>query len=145
MNNSRITPAYAGRILNLYVMVTHSEDHPRIRGKNCCCSGQKYWNWGSPPHTREEYALGSSLSQNLGITPAYAGRIQTIVMPIQSPEDHPRIRGKNLVLLMFVKMKVGSPPHTREELVVSRPGHSDYWITPAYAGRIRVSLSGFHL
>ena len=91
---------------------------------------------GSPPHTREEYVLKEVYGQDNGITPAYAGRIVVINCDKRNIGDHPRIRGKNLILINFTGNFLGSPPHTREEYTSKRFCAMCNRITPAYAGRM---------
>ena len=73
---SRITPAYAGRIIYTYLKIQTMKDHPRIRGKNYAHLPLSHSHTGSPPHTREEldFDLGNVVKYR--ITPAYAGRIK---------------------------------------------------------------------
>ena len=70
------------------------------------------------------------------ITPAYAGRILTNYKRLSQGKDHPRIRGKNLTYRTSSGYTLGSPPHTREELILNIKISSNNRITPAYAGRI---------
>ena len=69
----RITPAYAGTTLGLYLQMRLTGDHPCICGDyNNSLFSSKY-NLGSPLHMRglPQSHLGHPLLQ--GITPAYAG------------------------------------------------------------------------
>ena len=91
---------------------------------------------GSPPHTREESLVSFSASASSWITPAYAGRILLAYKLQYKQRDHPRIRGKNRTKTKRQKITAGSPPHTREELLVGSDEARDLRITPAYAGRI---------
>ena len=91
-----ITPAYAGRIINLIVCCDALRDHPRIRGKNLFCNCFNSASIGSPPHTREELYGHGWINLTKRITPAYAGRILFCAIDSTSFWDHPRIRGKNL-------------------------------------------------
>jgi len=91
---------------------------------------------GSPPHTRGESAYKIIIFTDLGITPAYAGRIPERKWYYDYYANHPRIRGENSKLSGSASIISGSPPHTRGESkkvveYIERPG-----ITPAYAGRI---------
>ena len=60
-------------------------------------------------------------------------------------QDHPRIRGKNLLNYNKLTGVGGSPPHTREELH-NEVFNTDYYrITPAYAGRISYIVAVYQL
>ena len=132
----RITPAYAGRILNSFSVCCGGWDHPRIRGKNISIACRLNATPGSPPHTREECRRNPVNAAKAGITPAYAGRIQIIKKVLGIERDHPRIRGKNNNRMTKNKVKRGSPPHTREEFKYVFPCTFSLRITPAYAGRM---------
>ena len=131
-----ITPAYAGRICISVLFRSNVEDHPRIRGKNLIFLLVINMQEGSPPHTREEWCDKEIIWRLLGITPAYAGRINILAGIYMLKEDHPRIRGKNEGFNVGDSILPGSPPHTREEFNSYRFRRSLRRITPAYAGRI---------
>ena len=98
-----------------------SEDHPRVCGENLI------------QHI--------SPRQELGITPAYAGRtLLEIEKQILNP-DHPRVCGENVALSLNVIGDVGSPPRMRGERLWGVCMASSDGITPAYAGRTRRPLS----
>ena len=96
---------------------------------------------GSPPLTREELFSSSRCLQHLGITPAYAGRINRNSGERSIYEDHPRLRGKNFLISPVGFLSLGSPPLTREEFIFSLPLAKYFRITPAYAGRMKKYLA----
>ena len=51
-------------------------------------------------------------------------------------QDHPRIRGTNLVGCSNIDGLLGSPPHTRDKSRAEFKGAVPTGITPAYAGQI---------
>ena len=51
----------------------------------------------------------------IGITPAHAGRIETITITTSRMWDHPRACGKNIIMDFAKRLKEGSPPRMREE------------------------------
>ena len=53
--------------------------------------------------------------------------------------DHPRIRGKDVLLCSYFLTVQGSPPHTRERLLSSKISKIPPRITPAYAGKTTIS------
>jgi len=109
-----ITPAYAGRILCFCCCASCCWDHPRIRGENEE-SGEIPSDWaGSPPHTRGECMPELCLATPQGITPAYAGRIASRLLPQAAFGDHPRIRGENLGIMAW-RTGAGDHPRIRGE------------------------------
>ena len=69
-----ITPAYAGKRLNLRCDVVQAGDHPRICGEKYLVL--LYWDseMGSPPHMRGKERKHRSRNITKRITPAYAGK-----------------------------------------------------------------------
>ena len=55
--------------------------------------------------------------------------------------DHPRIRGENVLAASPRLAGEGSPPHTRGKLIACDACDRIFGITPAYAGKISISLS----
>ena len=129
-----ITPAYAGTTLTADGSERLERDHPRLRGNYLPPALRRFLILGSPPLTRELRYLDLVLVLVSGITPAYAG-----TTAIQSGsggygQDHPRLRGNYAVGHFFKREISGSPPLTRELLLIlflCCPGQR---ITPAYAG-----------
>ena len=71
----RITPAYAGKRYCGVDFLLIVWDHPRIRGEKNAPDEIPAKDLGSPPHTRGKENNGYRNSGNLGITPAYAGKV----------------------------------------------------------------------
>ena len=90
---------------------------------------------GSPPHTRGKLQGNFLLSSASRITPAYAGKTFTLVMPCSLRKDHPRIRGDNFIYSISHYPSQGSPPHTRGKPVKGVRVLRACRITPAYAGK----------
>ena len=111
-----ITPAYAGRILLTPPLISCHRDHPRISGENVQDYRYCHIDPGSPPHTRGEFIFSTVRPEIIGITPAYAGRIQAGGLEWTSSR--------------------GSPPHTRGESKFYFAVGLVTGITPAYAGRM---------
>ncbi len=89
---------------------------------------------GSPPLTREQRVVYPAQGLTGGITPAYAGTTAAPGSYLFSDQDHPRLRGNNLMLELIICDIEGSPPLTREQQV-RRTGLPRFpGITPAYAG-----------
>ena len=72
--NARITPAYAGKSGELYVLFKSIQDHPRLCGEKCTPKLTFTIFEGSPPPMRgKEYAQATPPIIKR-ITPAYAGK-----------------------------------------------------------------------
>ena len=90
---------------------------------------------GSPPRVREGHQSHPVINRRLWITPAYAGRTQFQLQVLQFLQDHPRSRGKDLNLVIFIKWYLGSPPLAREGRAVTICIIPLSRITPACVGR----------
>ena len=69
------------------------------------------------------------------ITPAYAGKSELCVLVAELTEDHPRICGEKLLLVVCLAPVMGSPPHMRGKVTSAFFVESRTGITPAYAGK----------
>ena len=74
-----------------------------------------------------------------GITPAYAGKSQIVILVIQFQWDHPRLCGEKLYYRLLSTSGAGSPPPMRGKGQGVLHFISPFRITPAYAGK-----SGLH-
>ena len=130
-----ITPACAGKTHATNQHAYRSEDHPRVCGKNVSQCFVRWKCLGSPPRVREKLIVLVAIEGASRITPACAGKTGLSVCLGWILRDHPRVCGKNMILLHFTKMSPGSPPRVREKL--SHPNAPDRWIgiTPACAGK----------
>ena len=50
---------------------------------------------GSPPLTQDKFSVGTVKNRAYGITPAYAGQIDSSLVALVINWDHPRLRGTN--------------------------------------------------
>ena len=90
---------------------------------------------GSPPRVRGKRCKGFRACCLIRITPACAGKTLTFSKNLLKVEDHPRVCGENLVILIPRHCEIGSPPRVRgkrELLVFTLFGVR---ITPACAGK----------
>ena len=90
---------------------------------------------GSPPHMRGKATAETVRDKCKGITPAYAGKSGINQFWYSRVEDHPRVCGEKLFMVVTDIAPVGSPPRMRGKgsaymLIVFGCG-----ITPAYAGK----------
>ena len=135
---ARITPAYAGK--TIIISVTHQilQDHPRVCGKDRCQRFQVGNIQGSPPRMRERPKQIIAGVDQVGITPAYAGKTIMKTQPIIASWDHPRVCGKDFSMASPMGLYSGSPPRMRERqrrCLLSATGRR---ITPAYAGKTKI-------
>ena len=73
-----ITPACAGRTILHLNLLTFTEDHPRVCGKNAESVRFGLERRGSPPRVREEPLVTLFHLSNSRITPACAGRTKRL-------------------------------------------------------------------
>ena len=75
-----ITPAYAGKRPDGYVVLAPSGDHPRVCGEKPTQRSTGSVRPGSPPRMRGKGDGFTVHFQQVGITPAYAGKsLSTLV------------------------------------------------------------------
>ena len=112
----RITPACAGKTDFGFINLTTNRDHPRMCGKDVSPYRELQTNPGSPPHVRERRVQVGKAADDVGITPACAGKTRPVRLAELCMRDHPRMCGKDRVGLAVHVPEVGSPPHVRERL-----------------------------
>ena len=135
----RITPAHAGKTAGGIKTPASSADHPRACGENLTAVFACPSQLGSPPRMRgKPTRLGQSRKRGR-ITPAHAGKTEVQADLSKISADHPRACGENYPeRLPFVKV-FGSPPRMRGKLSNSVAQFCTPRITPAHAGKTRVS------
>mgnify|MGYP004671848489 CR=1 FL=1 len=79
-NGTGITPAYAGKSLNVHRNGQLHRDHPRICGEKDIAQGMEYCKQGSPPHMRGKETGYFGVVILIRITPAYAGKSFRLVL-----------------------------------------------------------------
>ena len=130
-----ITPACAGRTAICVVGVGHLQDHPRVCGKNLKRGKSRSRNEGSPPRVREGQIFFLKTLDNRRITPACAGRTSYNHRNRHISRDHPRVCGKDVLIICKSVPLPGSPPRVREGLQFPCGFDPSVRITPACAGR----------
>ena len=130
-----ITPAGAGKTIDLDSSCGDAWDHPRRCGENFFACRNDGFARGSPPQVRGKPARFMSSAFASRITPAGAGK--TRLKPSNSPQrwDHPRRCGENLFDVLIIPPKQGSPPQVRGKRVARFPHEGLKRITPAGAGK----------
>ena len=134
-NFFRITPAYAGKRANRWVMYTLTEDHPRLCGEKSFQLPRKKYRIGSPPPMRGKGTAGSIIYLLPGITPAYAGKSVLPCHWLFRVRDHPRLCGEKDSGNGIFCCAAGSPPPMRGKVQPIPEQIAVSWITPAYAGK----------
>ena len=90
---------------------------------------------GSPPHVRGKDGPRVYYIPNSGITPAYAGKRDSLPRDSTPPGDHPRVCGEKKAELTPDELSRGSPPRMRGKVHVSPGQVGGVGITPACAGK----------
>ena len=90
---------------------------------------------GSPPRVRGKLPQVCFSNTNKRITPACAGKTQTLRSQILSARDHPRVCGENVLKCHGLFMWSGSPPRVRGKLLLYVTFALHLRITPACAGK----------
>ena len=146
-----ITPACAGKSSPSCCFQRQTGDHPRMCGEKRPVDGQSGLGLGSPPHVRGKGSFPPLALGQIGITPACAGKsCQASCLP-RSCRDHPRMCGekcnkrKSAVMEPGTGSCKGSPPHVRGKVSHSGKRWCCYGITPACAGKRKVSRGGIRL
>ena len=154
---TRITPAGAGKTAQSRCTMQVERDHPRRCGENHNQGNRQGWDHprrcgenlaaiaevlgcrGSPPQVRGKPPDFLLIFQNLGITPAGAGKTQSGFMTQDEVRDHPRRCGENRETEAESLQPTGSPPQVRGKLPVILPLTFGGRITPAGAGKTGIS------
>ena len=89
-----ITPAYAGKSRRIPTQPRKPRDHPRVCGeKGTACMPLPAYK-GSPPRMRGKVLQAACLTEETGITPAYAGKSDPLPAAPAPVWDHPRVCGE---------------------------------------------------
>ena len=118
----RITPADAGKTIELLNALNTTGDHPRGCGENFRTATARSTHAGSPPRMRGKHTDAMALNIHDRITPADAGKTLRRCRQSQQHRDHPRGCGENICVFFGVPVGRGSPPRMRGK----RPRASPY-------------------
>ena len=136
---SGITPAYAGKSPARGLVAAAVWDHPRVCGEKMAAYKQHPCIQGSPPRMRGKAPKPDRTDYCAGITPAYAGKRRKLKSHSPSTQDHPRVCGEKLLICSNFFSVVGSPPRMRGKDIRVVCGCPGIRITPAYAGKRKLS------
>ena len=131
---SGITPACAGNSCIISVSATAARDHPRLRGEQKSSATKSSGSAGSPPLARGTGIISSFSFSFARITPACAGNSESARDGQIAAEDHPRLRGEQLLPQPLPQNGEGSPPLARGTEMLSKTLYATARITPACAG-----------
>lgn len=84
-----------------------------------------------PPHGRGKGISYVLVSEELGITPAWAGKRLSLVTPYNPPSDYPRAGGEKVNPTGNDWYTQGSPPHRRGKAKFEVNAGPHFGITPA--------------
>ena len=104
ISEQRITPAGAGKTFTSLLRHNRFEDHPRRCGENMYITMTALGFLGSPPQVRGKLPQFVILPEQVGITPAGAGKTQSSDVSTLSATDHPRRCGENRFLHSLSRM-----------------------------------------
>ena len=113
LNVLGITPACAGKRGCDHQRQNRAEDHPRVCGEKKPASSTTAKRRGSPPRVRGKDTAQWILYEQVGITPACAGKSHCASERYFLDQDHPRVCGEKVALLLIRPDTRGSPPRVR--------------------------------
>ena len=98
----RITPAYAGKRYQSFLILYGGRDHPRVCGEKTIQPPPAAGAMGSPPRMRGKVKTTSTETGERRITPAYAGKSYFFLSFRPVFQDHPRVCGEKAATLRAV-------------------------------------------
>ena len=111
--HQRITPARAGKTVQLRRGARRAADHPRACGENLLIDTPERPYNGSPPRVRGKLRSLLGGTDGSRITPARAGKTLPQLPKGIRTADHPRACGENSALSAYGWQARGSPPRVR--------------------------------
>ena len=144
MGRTGITPAGAGKTNQQWQCKDYKEDHPRRCGENLPEVKMQERERGSPPQVRGKLPQFVILPEEVGITPAGAGKTAPTQRARRNAWDHPRRCGENRLGGFFRLPPRGSPPQVRGKLLIVVDIVVWVGITPADAGKTFKFFAALH-
>ena len=89
-----ITPAWAGKSAGFQSAHSGPRDHPRVGGEKVAGQTMRQSMPGSPPRGRGKDHGAKPLTDEEGITPAWAGKSTSPELHAAAGWDHPRVGGE---------------------------------------------------
>ena len=116
-SSSRITPAHAGKSYIRPALLRPEWDHPRTCGEKICIGLALVIMPGSPPHMRGKDGRRKKRNTRTRITPAHAGKRQSLLWCRPVQWDHPRTCGEKRAFILLYSLYVGiTPAHAGKRL-----------------------------
>ena len=113
-----ITPAHAGKRYRHKQKPSPGQDHPRACGEKKAADRCDRREVGSPPRMRGKVDSVKIAADNVGITPAHAGKSFAFDKPPPPLKDHPRACGEKVIDLICMSWELGSPPRMRGKVTL---------------------------
>ena len=135
---SGITPAHAGKSPSAGSFFAHGKDHPRPCGEKMSSAFCMISKYGSPPPMRGKALLDGFIGEDVGITPAHAGKSALRYSIVAKGSDHPRPCGEKPAASGRCAPRRGSPPPMRGKAGQRWQNWSRCRITPAHAGKSKL-------
>ena len=110
---TKVHPVSVGNMKRLLELLAGTTFHPRIRGEYICPKKTDAPSIGSPPHPRGILRYSQGERSMARFTPASAGNMINVDIPVSSTQVHPRIRGEYSGTGIVRSRNSGSPPHPR--------------------------------
>ena len=110
-------------------------DHPRPCGEKHSHLMQTGHLSGSPPPMRGKVGHFKRPPSTYGITPAHAGKSDSVPVLALIVKDHPRPCGEKALRRNDIRLYPGSPPPMRGKVRGGANGYFYIRITPAHAGK----------
>ena len=130
-----ITPAHAGKTCCRPVLRLSGADHPRACGENIRSGEEEHLFDGSPPRMRGKHLEVARILGLNRITPAHAGKTNSMTFRTSRAADHPRACGENAITAPVNAFIGGSPPRMRGKQRKWSSTRRRRRITPAHAGK----------
>ena len=130
-----LTPACAGKTLDLRPGVQGEPAHPRVCGENLANAVTRLEPAGSPPRVRGKRDRPRRRRERQRLTPACAGKTCSLVDLHGYEAAHPRVCGENAQTLEEYMSGHGSPPRVRGKRDLDESLGKDAGLTPACAGK----------
>ena len=132
---SGLIPAHAGKTRRPVPHLSARGAHPRSRGENLVAYLSLYVGWGSSPLTRGKLRHELVQEPDDRLIPAHAGKTQKRYPVESNLRAHPRSRGENNRLPVYVWRSRGSSPLTRGKQSIDPKCVFGHGLIPAHAGK----------
>ena len=136
----RITPAHAGKRVQVISAWNYAGDHPRPCGEKSVIKPKTFPVGGSPPPMRGKVKNPCFLHKCKRITPAHAGKSSCHMRGHMNILDHPRPCGEKGLIAPDGYFDSGSPPPMRGKVAPRSARSLPIRITPAHAGKRSLSV-----